>query len=92
MRPDAQNLQAIDKAVRWHESACDQPLLAIVMNPYEVDRLGWDDYKGIPIESDTKIPTGIFRLVCDGEHSGSGAATEDVAQEVLAAAGSDVSQ
>jgi len=36
------------------------------MNPFEVERLGWDDIMGIPIVGDLQIGTGRFRLVCAG--------------------------
>ncbi len=37
------------------------------MNPFEVDRLGWDSIRGLPIEADPAIGTGSFRIVCARE-------------------------
>jgi hypothetical protein len=34
------------------------------MNPFEVERLGWDTIRGLPIEGDPNLGTGAFRIVC----------------------------
>jgi len=34
------------------------------MNPFEVERLGWDSIRGLPIVGDSEIGTGRFRVVC----------------------------
>ena len=34
------------------------------MNPFEVERLGWDTIRGLPIVGDSEIGTGRFRVVC----------------------------
>ena len=36
------------------------------MNPFEVERLGWDTIRGLPIRSDPELGTGAFRVVCGG--------------------------
>jgi hypothetical protein len=39
------------------------------MNPFEIDRMQWDEgdlIAGLVLESDPKVGTGAFRLVCDG--------------------------
>lgn len=36
------------------------------MNPYEVERLDFDNFKGIPIVPNEKLGTGRFRVICDG--------------------------
>jgi hypothetical protein len=64
----AMNLEAIQKAVVRHNGNCSSPLVEIRMNPFEVERLGWDDFRGIPIVGDEDLPTGRFTLVCSGEH------------------------
>lgn len=63
----ALNLAAIDAAVRQHAGRCEGELVAIRMAPFEVDRLSWEDFDGIPIEADRRMPTGRVRLVCDLE-------------------------
>lgn len=34
------------------------------MNPFEVERLGWDSIRGLPVVGDPEIGTGRFRVVC----------------------------
>jgi hypothetical protein len=36
------------------------------MNPFEVERLGWDQIRGLPVIGDPAIATGRFRIVCSG--------------------------
>ena len=40
------------------------------MNPFEVERLGWDQIRGLPVVPDPAIGTGRFRIVCSREGSG----------------------
>lgn len=70
MSVTGKNLAAIDAALKQHNANCGFPVLEILMAQFEVDRLGWDDYKGIPINGDSTLGTGRFRLVCDGQHAG----------------------
>lgn len=65
MSAEALNLEAIDKALKQHDERCEYPVREIRMSPFEVERLGWEDYRGIPIVGDGDIGTGRFRLVCD---------------------------
>ena len=37
------------------------------MNPYEVERLGWDTIKGLPIRTDPNLGTGRFDVICGGD-------------------------
>ncbi len=37
------------------------------MNPFEVERLGWESIRGLPIVGDPEIGTGRFRVVCSRE-------------------------
>lgn len=67
MRSDAKNLEAISKAIDQHDFACPFPVVEVLMNPYEVERLGWEDIRGIPVVGDEKIGTGRFRLICASE-------------------------
>jgi hypothetical protein len=34
------------------------------MNPYEVERLGWDSIRGLPIRPDPNLGTGRFNVIC----------------------------
>jgi hypothetical protein len=62
----AKNLEAIGMAIVQHNGNCQEPLTEIRMNPFEVERLGWDEFRGVPIAADEEIGTGRFRLVCSG--------------------------
>jgi hypothetical protein len=42
------------------------------MNPFEVERLGWEGIRGLPIIADPEIGTGRFRIVCSRDSEGSG--------------------
>lgn len=68
--PTALNLEVIDKAIVQHNGNCGFPVIQIVMAPFEVERLGFDQFKGIPIVGDENMPTGRFRLVCEGVDTG----------------------
>jgi hypothetical protein len=37
------------------------------MNPFEVERLGWEEIRGLPVVPDSEIGTGRFRIVCSRE-------------------------
>ena len=63
---EAKNLEAISKAIDDHNGRCPFPAVAVAMNPFEVERLGWDTIRGLPIESDPSVGTGAFRIVCGG--------------------------
>ena len=67
MSSEAKNLEAISKAIDQHNSSCPFPAVAVAMNPFEVERLGWDSIRGLPIRSDPAIGTGAFRIVCGGD-------------------------
>ena len=40
------------------------------MNPFEVERLGWEEIRGLPVVADPEIGTGRFRIVCSREGDG----------------------
>lgn len=65
MSAEAQNLEAITKAIIQHNGNCEYPVVQIEMCAYEVERLGWDEIRGIPIIPTDSLPEGRFRLVCD---------------------------
>jgi hypothetical protein len=76
---EAKNLEAIYKAIDQHNANCPFPAVAIAMNPFEVERLGWDSIRGLPIRSDPSIGTGAFRVICGGDEE------EDAPAEVVEA-------
>jgi hypothetical protein len=61
---EAKNLEVISKAIDHHNTTCEYPAVAVRMNPFEVERLGWDTIRGLPIEGDPNLGTGAFRIVC----------------------------
>jgi hypothetical protein len=64
MSSEAKNLEVISKAIDQHNSSCEWPAVAVAMNPFEVERLGWDTIRGLPIRTDANLGTGRFRIVC----------------------------
>lgn len=68
MNSTAKNLEAIHKAIVQHNGNCGSPLIEIRMNPFEMERLDFEDFQGIPIKADDDLPTGRFKLVCSGQH------------------------
>jgi hypothetical protein len=64
---EAKNLEAISKAIDQHNATCEFPAVAIAMNPFEVERLGWDTIRGLPIRPDPNLGTGSFRVICGGD-------------------------
>ena len=82
MGAEAKNLEAIVKAIDQHDRSCEYPAVAVRMNPFEVERLGWDTIRGLPIRSDPELGTGAFRIECAGEEREPEAETvEAVAEE-----------
>jgi len=67
---EAKNLEAIVRAIEQHDRNCEYPATAILLNPFEVDRLGWDTIRGLPIRPDERISTGRFELLCGGDEQG----------------------
>jgi hypothetical protein len=65
--PEAKNLEAISKAIDHHNVTCEWPAVAVEMNPFEVDRLGWDTIRGLAIRPNPELGTGSFRIVCARE-------------------------
>ena len=65
--PEAKNLEVISKAIDQHNASCEFPAVAIEMNPFEVERLGWDSIRGLPIRPNGELGTGAFRVICARE-------------------------
>jgi hypothetical protein len=67
--PEAKNFEAIVKAKADHNARCPFPPHTVRMNPFEIERMGWEEgdvIAGLTLEADPKLGTGAFRLVCDG--------------------------
>ncbi len=65
--PEVKNLEAISKAIDQHNRNCPFPAAEVRMNPFEVERLGWDQIRGLPVVPDAELGTGRFRIVCSRE-------------------------
>ena len=78
---EAQTLEAISRAIDHHNASCAYPAVAIEMNPFEVDRLGWDTIRGLPIRDNPDLGTGAFRIVCAREEGEPGEIVEAVAEQ-----------
>lgn len=61
---EAKNLEAISRAIDQHNANCPFPAAEVRMNPFELERLGWEEIRGLPIVGDPEIGTGRFRIVC----------------------------
>src|ERR1044072_2483390 len=81
--PEAKNLEAISKAIDQHNSNCPFPAAEVRMNPFEIERLGWDQIRGLPLVPDSELGTGRFRIVCSRD-------LEPVVLEVVEAVGQEV--
>lgn len=64
---DAKNLEAISRAIDQHNQNCPFPASEVRMNPFEIERLGWEEIRGLPLVGDPELSTGRFRIVCGGE-------------------------
>jgi hypothetical protein len=83
MSSEGKNLERISKAIDHHNANCEWPAVAIEMNPYELERLGWDTIRGLPIRANAEIGTGRFRVVCAREEGEPAEEVEAVAEEVV---------
>jgi hypothetical protein len=82
---EAKNLEAISKAIDAHDASCEWPAVAIEMNPFEVERLGWDSIRGLPIRGNPALETGTFTVVCAREEGEPGETVEAVAEQTVPA-------
>jgi hypothetical protein len=81
--PESRNLEAISQAIDQHNANCPFPAAEVRMNPFEVERLGWDTIRGLPVVPDAEIGTGRFRIVCSRDMENENLEiTEAVGQEL----------
>jgi hypothetical protein len=78
---EAKNLETISRAIDHHNATCAFPAVAVEMNPFEVERLGWDAIRGLPIRPNPGLGTGSFRVVCAREEGEPGEVVEAVAEQ-----------
>lgn len=69
---EPKNLEAISRAIDQHNKSCPFPAAEVRMNPFEADRLGWEEIRGLPVVPDAEIGTGRFRIVCSRDVDGEG--------------------
>lgn len=72
MSSEGRNLEAISLAIDQHNANCVFPALEVHMNPFEVERLGWTEIRGLPVIPDDKIGTGRFKILCARDLTGGG--------------------
>jgi hypothetical protein len=82
---EAKNLEAISRAIDAHNAGCEWPAVAIEMNPFELERLGWDSIRGLPIRGNPALETGAFTVVCAREEGEPGETVEAVAEQTVPA-------
>jgi hypothetical protein len=82
---EAKNLEAISKAIDAHNAGCEFPAVAIELNPFEVERLGWDSIRGLPIRGNPALETGAFSVVCARDEGEPGEVVEAVAEQTVPA-------
>jgi hypothetical protein len=80
---EAKNLEAISKAIDQHNASCEFPAVAVALNPFEVERLGWDSIRGLPIRSDSGLGTGEFRIVCARDEAEPEEGVEAVSEQAV---------
>ena len=85
MSAEAKNLEAISKAIDQHNSGCPFPASEVRMNPFEIERLGWDEIRGLPLVGDPELGTGRFRIICSNDSDSS-----ELEEEVTEAIGTPV--
>jgi hypothetical protein len=90
MSAEAKNLEAISKAIDQHNATCPWPASEVRMNPFEVERLGWEEIRGLPVVPDPALGTGRFRIVCSRAGEGEGIEeTEAVGTPIEVGVGAD---
>ena len=67
---EAKNLEAISRAIDQHNASCPFPASEVRMSPFELERLGWYEIRGLPIVPDSSLGTGRFRIVCSRDSEG----------------------
>jgi hypothetical protein len=84
---EVKNLEAISRAIDQHNQNCPFPAAEVRMNPFEIERLGWEEIRGLPIVGDPDLGTGRFRIICSRDVDGEGLEeTEAVGRDLVTVA------
>ncbi len=87
---ESKNLEAISKAIDDHNAGCPWPAAEVRMSPFEVERLGWEEIRGLPIVADPNLGTGRFRIICSRDQEGEGLEeTEAIGRPLEVGVGTD---
>jgi hypothetical protein len=89
MSSEGKNLEAISKAIDQHNSSCPFPASEVRMNPFEIERLGWEEIRGLPLVADPNLGTGRFRIVCSRDSEGEGLEETEAVGRPLEVGGRD---
>jgi hypothetical protein len=75
MSAEAKNMEAIYHARKKHDAGCPGEAQRVLMNPFDVERMGWEDgdnIAGLTLIADPAIVTGMLRVECDLDAAGDG--------------------
>jgi hypothetical protein len=61
------NILAMRQALDEHNSRCDEPAQAILLNPIDHELLGWNVLWGLPVVADERVRVKHIRVDCDGD-------------------------
>lgn len=59
------NLAAIRAALDSHNSSCQTPARAILLNPVDHGLLGWEELWGLPVLPDDRVKVKHGRIDCE---------------------------
>lgn len=81
MSLEAKMLENIVTGLAHHDASCPMPAQAVLISHFDMERFGWDEVKGVPVQAVDDIQPERFRIQCDGSANG----IEDALQEFVEA-------
>lgn len=84
MSATGKNFERIAEAKTQHNAGCAFPAHTVVMNPFDIERLGWevgDTIAGLTLAADDQLQVDRFNLLCDRDAEPEQEAVEAVAAE-----------
>ena len=86
----AKNYERVVRARDDHNARCAFPAHTLLMHPFDIERLGWEEGEtiaGLAVKADDRVQPERFRLLCDrNDQAPKTEATEAVAREELVSA------